>query len=273
MKDAIHQLRSRPEFLEVLRLQLQLRDGAGAPAPPQVHPVLVSAEKKSSVEGMEMPKFKKLRKCHTFENDMYGLQNMEQYNRLTLYLQENGDFKTVPVKNRGDCLFASVRRCIYTSAEYTNTHLKRQMVMCLIEHKDFFWPLLKKHLRGNYGHVRLSKEEYDRRTRDKTITDVEREDYLCPGPFCLTSYLETLSKPSFWGDEMVIIILSMMWQVEVTIVKAETLYNIKFRHNQCLSNSDILLVHCSGQHYVAAGEPSLILTKPVQCNYSGAPLG
>ena len=121
VKDAIHQLRSRPEFLEVLRLQLQPRNRADAPAPPQVHPVLVSAQKKkSSVEWVDPPKFKKLRKCHTFENDMYGLQNMEQYNRLTLYLQENGDFKPVPVNNRGDCLFASIRWCIDTPAEYTN---------------------------------------------------------------------------------------------------------------------------------------------------------
>ena len=44
VKDAIHQLRSRPEFLEVLKLQLQPRGRAGAPAPPQVHPVLVSAQ-------------------------------------------------------------------------------------------------------------------------------------------------------------------------------------------------------------------------------------
>ena len=76
----------------MLKLQLQPRSRAGAPDPPQVHPVLVSAQKeKSSVEGVEPPKFKKLRKCHTFENEMYGLQNMEQYNRLTLYLQKNGD--------------------------------------------------------------------------------------------------------------------------------------------------------------------------------------
>ena len=149
------------------------------------------------MEGVEPPKFKKLRKCHTFENEMYGLQNMEQDNRLTLYLQENGDFKPVPVNNRGDCLFASARRYIDTPAEYTNTHLRRQMLMCLTEHKDFFWPLLKEHLRGNYGHVRLSKEEYERKTRDKTITDIEREDYLCPGPFCFISYLESLSKPFF----------------------------------------------------------------------------
>ena len=78
------------------------------------------------MEGAEPPKFKKLRKCHTFENEMYGLQNTEQYNRLTLYLQENGDFKPVPVNNRGDCLFASVRRCIDTPAEYTNTLGDRQ---------------------------------------------------------------------------------------------------------------------------------------------------
>ena len=105
----------------------------------------------------------------------------------------------MPVNNRGDCLFASIRRCIDTPVEYTNTHLRRQMAMCLIEQNDFFWLLLKKHLRGNYGHIRLSKEDYDKKTREKTITDVEREDYLCLGPFCFVFYLEALSKPAFWG--------------------------------------------------------------------------
>ena len=65
----------------------------------------------------------------------------------------------------------------------------------------------------------------------------------------------------------------MMWQVGVTILIAETLHNIKFRHQQRISNSDILLVHCSGQHYVAAGEPSLFLIDPVQCIYFGTPVG
>ena len=56
----------------------------------------------------------------------------------------------------------------------------------------------------------------------------------------------------------------MMWQVGVTILKAETLHNIKFRHQQRISNSDILLVHCSGQHYVAVGEPFLFPINPVK---------
>ena len=57
----------------------------------------------------------------------------------------------------------------------------------------------------------------------------------------------------------------MMWQVGVTILKAETLHNIKFRHQQRVSNSDILLVHCLGQHYVAAGELFLFLINLIQC--------
>ena len=63
-----------------------------------------------------------------------------------------------------------------------------------------------------------------------------------------------------------------MWQVGITILKAETLHNNKFRHQQRIFKSDILLVHCSGQHYVAAGEPSLFLIEPVQCIYFGTPI-
>ena len=110
VRDAIQKLRSKAEYLEVLKLQLQPRDRAGSPAPPPRHPVLAAAQKeKTSVEGVEPPRLKKLRKCSTFENAMYGLDNMEQCNKLTLYLQENGDFKPVPINSRGDCLLASIR--------------------------------------------------------------------------------------------------------------------------------------------------------------------
>ena len=95
-----------------------------------------------------------------------------------------------------------------------------------------------------------------------------REDYLCPGPlFCVLPRSPFQTYLLRGGEEMVIILLSIMWQVGVTILKAKTLHNIKFRHQQRISNSDILLVHCSGQHYVAAGELVLFPINPVQCIY------
>ena len=84
------------------------------------------------------------------------------------------------------------------------------------ENPEFFWPVLAQHIKGNYGHLRIDKATYDRKKSDGTITQQEKEDYECPGPFSLIGYLKALLKRKFWGDEMVFIISSMMWQVGIT---------------------------------------------------------
>ena len=63
VRDAIKKLRSKAEYLEMLKLQLQPRGRAGPPAPPPRHPVLAAAQKeKTSVKGVEPPRFKKFTK-------------------------------------------------------------------------------------------------------------------------------------------------------------------------------------------------------------------
>ena len=61
-------------------------------------------------------------------------------------------------------------------------------------------------------------------------------------------------KRTFWGDEMVLMISSMMWQVGITVLTGETLRCIKFRHSNALSKADIVLIRSGSNHYVPAGE-------------------
>ena len=125
-------------------------------------------------------------------------------------------------------MFASLRRCIDSPLEYSNTHLRRQIVVTVAENPEFFFPVLSQHTKGNYGHIRKSKATYDQKKREGTITSQEKEDYECPGPFSLKSYLQALLKRKFWGDEMVLMVSSMMWQVGITVLTGETLRCIKF---------------------------------------------
>ena len=158
------------------------------------------------------------------------------------------------VQMRGACMFASLRRCIDSPLEYSNTHLRRQIAVTVAENPEFFFPILSQHIKGNYGHLRISKATYEQKMQDDTITPQEKEDYECPGPFSLKGYLHALLKRKFWGDEIVLMISSMMWQVGITVVTGETLCCIKFRHSNMLSKADIVLIRSGYNHYIPAGK-------------------
>ena len=104
--------------------------------------------------------------------------------------------------------------------------------------------MLKEHIRGNYGHLRLTKQQYEKKCADNTLTDVEQEDYLAPGPFGYASYLCALLDPGFWGDEICLVGISMIWQVGITVLDADTLHTLRIRHSNTLHIPDIVLVHC-----------------------------
>lgn len=160
----------------------------------------------------------------------------------------------VPVNQTSACMFAAMQRCIETPAEYTNTHLGHQLVKTFISYKEFFLPVLQEHIRGNYGHLWLSKTAYEKKYADGSITEVECQDYLSPGPFSFVSYLRALLDPSFWGDEMCLVGVSMMWQIGITVLDADALHAIHVGHNNVLRRADMVLVHCQMHHYIPAGE-------------------
>ena len=83
---------------------------------------------------------------------------------------------------------------------------------------QFLFPLIAVLIEGNYAHLRISQTEYDDKMEDGTITQQEKEDYEAPGPFSLVSYLKAMLKGDFYADEITLIVISMMWQVRVTVL-------------------------------------------------------
>ena len=86
-----------------------------------------------------------------------------------------------------------------------------------------------------------------------TLTDQERAIHDEPGPFSVYGYLDQLLRPGFYGDELCLMIISMIWKVRITILHAETLTAIKVRHMNVALKADFILVHCSGSHYISLG--------------------
>ena len=134
------------------------------------------------------------------------------------------------------------------------------MVAHIIKHVQFLFPLIAVNIQGNYGHLRISQTEYDDKMENGTITQQEKEDYEAPGPFSLVTYLQAMLKGDFYADEITLIVISMMWQVRVTVLNGETLHQIKIRNRNKLEKVDLAVAHCSGNHYLPLGECAVIVS-------------
>ena len=252
-------------YSEVLQLEFEPREGEDEQPPVlQVatpNPVLDAAIMKTKdqhIEGDAPPHFPEQTSYSSHASSSLCLDNQEQYSRITHYMNSRGGYDCVPIAPDGSCMFSSLR-IISAPFEYRNIHLRRQFIIMLANHKEFFFNLLKEHIRGTYRFPRQNEEEYQQRYRDGVLTDQEVHDHNCPGPFSFHSYLMALLSPNMWGDEQVLCLCSMLWQIGLTVVSAEKFTQIKFRHKSTLERTDGVLVMCLGQHYIPACKYSLFV--------------
>ena len=185
-------------------------------------------------------------------NRIYGLPSQETLFTLLDYGQINGGYIPRLTQMRGSCLFHAICKSIKCPREFSNTHLRCMVVLFMVENFEMLWPLLHICVLNNFGHLRLT-EEFHAKVADGTITDEEREAYSEPGPFSVYAYLQNLLKPSFYGDELCLLIITMMWKVCISVLPSGTLVAIKFRHLNVSMKANIVLVHCSGSHYIPLG--------------------
>ena len=86
------------------------------------------------------------------------------------------------------------------------------------------------------------------------LTDQEREEFNEPGPFSNTSYCEALLKSDFYGEELCLRLLSMLFKVRITVLDGDSLVGIRVRHQNSTLNTDVILIHISRCHYIAMGK-------------------
>ena len=259
VQHALAMVAAEEAYTEVLQLEFEPREEEDDQLP-QLQPAGTNAvleaaiikAKKKHIEGDPPPHFPDQADYSTHASTSLCLDNQEQYSRISHYMNSRGGFDCIPVAPDGSCMFSSLRRLISAPFEYRNLHLRRQLVILLVNHKAFFFRLLKKHIKGTYGFPRQDEEEYMERYRLGVLTDQEVHDHNCLGPFSFHSYLVALLDPNMCGDEQVLCLRSMMWQIGLSMVSAEEFTQIKFRHKAALSKADAVLVMCLGQHYVPA---------------------
>ena len=183
-----------------------------------------------------------------------GCNTPDEFSSLLEYLQLNGGWFPFHIQRRGACQFAAFRRGIDCPMEYMNTHLWHQLVMEMIRYKEFFLPHLTDVISGGYG-GKLLAEEYSRHEKKGLLTAAMRQAYMEPGPFSYLTYLEHILKRDSWGDEIMLVILSMVFQLCITVVTVPSLYGDPIDHINTLEKSDIVLLRSGGNHYLSAGIP------------------
>ena len=91
------------------------------------------------------------------------------------------------------------------------------VVLFAIKNFEMLWTLLHICVLNNFGHIRLTEEEYRAKVANRTITDVECEAYNEPGPFSIYTYLNNMLKPGFYGDKLCLFLISMIWKVCIMV--------------------------------------------------------
>ena len=250
---AMELVRAVPGSMTVLTVGLLPAEGDQEPisAVPPVNPTMVQAiDHSSHVEGGIPPMIPQEREISTHMSLALGLQDQETYSRLIRYLQHHEQLDPIPVEAMGNCMFSSIRRAIDVPFEYQNIHLRRQIVMTLANHCNFFMPLLKNSIMATYGHPRMEGVEFNIRRAAGELSQQQIDDQECPRPYSFHGYLMALLGNGFWGDEIVPTVVSMMFQCGITVLNADNFLQTKIQHNTSLKNADIVLVHCQGRHYV-----------------------
>ena len=120
-------------------------------------------------------------------------------------------------------------------------------------------------IKGCYGGIRLSREEYEQKKKAKTLTKSEEEKYHYPGPFSFKEYLEYILQDTTWGEELLIVAMSQRWQITITVVHGESLRESRVRHNRPLDEVDLVLVYCGNNHYVGASKYPFSILSSCRC--------
>ena len=172
------------------------------------------------------------------------------------YGATNSGFVPIATQQKGACLFRAFTKCICCPREFTSTHLRRMLVSFICAHAEEFYAMLVTAISGNYGHIRISQREYDRLIKLQQLTSAQKtqvKDFKESGPFSIVSYCEALLRPDFYGEELCIILLSMMFKVRISVIDRDSFLAIKVRHTNTPFNADVHLVHVSRCHYIALG--------------------
>ena len=78
-------------------------------------------------------------------------------------------------------------------------------------------------------------------------------------------YLTDMLNPEVWADEIILTVMSIMWEVPITLVYGDTLREWKVRHHLPLKEAEICLLYTGDRHYSPIGKPIPFFDRARSC--------
>ena len=105
---------------------------------------------------------------------------------------------------------------------YAARYVKHQAVAHFLEYREELFDEVVEAIRMEYGRV---DSEF--------------------GPFTVREYLHFINKPREYGDFIMLKLISSMWAVKITVLRSDSLREVRFRHDADIDDVDIVLVYNS----------------------------
>ena len=254
VEDAITEVAQVAQYNELLHAK-DFYDEAGAPIATPGQLLFQSLmEPTHAISGKAPHDYEWMNKCKNIPSPLEELTGAELC-KLYEFLSSNGQYKLIPTLADGDCCYGALRRGTTFPYEVADAHIRRLCIKVMCNYHEFFYDLYKQSLAMTYGCHRYSEEELRWRIANRKITGEDLADQRMPGPFSFISFLQFMLKPSTYADSHIIMVMSMIWNIQITVVYANNCHELRFRHHKRLAQADLVMVVCQEtEHFVSAGK-------------------
>ena len=116
---------------------------------------------------------------------------------------------------------------------YPNRYFRQQVVHWMVDNHQQVMHYMGQAIRAAYGEL------------DPTASH--------GGLLSYADYLKKLLEVQFWGDEVILWSISMMWHLKISAVNSKTLQEFRISHDCTLHHVDVVFIYNSHTHYSAAG--------------------
>ena len=128
-----------------------------------------------------------------------------------------------PTKEDGDYFYGAWRRGTDFKAEVADIHLRRAIIKVMARHHQFCYETFHYAVSQQYGLYRYPDEELQEMIEACTISARDLKDQRMPGPFSWHEFLAFHLTPSTYANDFIICVVSMLWQMKITVLKAQDL--------------------------------------------------